>query len=336
MPVQLTLRSPKGGRVLAEREYADGYRIDAVSGWLVVVDRNGSVVAAHAACPGLEGRIVEHASAAAAPAEVDEEDEGEVEFPDGRRSSVLDDPPLRVADVRDEGDRFAEELLDDLHRLGDTYGPLGVAIAAATLTDPQVLVRQIVDDHGGAEVLQGVPEPTPDVDRDRLERDEAREAAAEARRDRDAERTSAGLYRAEVEEQTARAEREHAARLRAERLLAEQQLTTGTLRTHLDAERARAEEAEVTLDLYRQRVGELPGPTSIGEARVRVTSSAVRAIEEDPRRPRLDAWPDDAVLLTYRELRRLIAVHLEQHDAGEAARAMLDGEAPLRVSEVLA
>lgn len=35
----------------------------------------------------------------------------------------------------------AEELLTALQRLGDTYGPLGVAKAAARLTDVDVLVK---------------------------------------------------------------------------------------------------------------------------------------------------------------------------------------------------
>jgi hypothetical protein len=306
MPVQLTLRSPKGGRVLAEREYADGYRIDAVSGWLVVVDRNGSVIAAHAACPGLEGAVVEHASAAA--------------------------PPLRVADVRDD-DRFAERLLDHLGRLGDEYGPLGVAIAAATLTDPQVLVRQIVDEHGGAEVLQGVrlpeegdgePDAEDPVDHthdgceanlDALRAEVARlsglldDASREADRADRAE-VSEGAWRREVEEQTRRAEREHATRL----ALAEQ----------LAEERA-------TVALYRHRYGPV-----IAEAGGGRSETNPHPIAEDPRRPSLDHFPDDAILLTYREVRQLLALHLEAcSDSPHLARAMREGESGLRLAEVL-
>lgn len=59
-----------------------------------------------------------------------------------------------------------------------------------------------------------------------------------------------------------------------------------------------------------------------------------------------NAWPDDAVLLTYGELRRLIALHLTYVGAtlprdrpwvwvAERARAVEDGEAPLLISEVL-
>lgn len=58
------------------------------------------------------------------------------------------------------------------------------------------------------------------------------------------------------------------------------------------------------------------------------------------------AWPEDALTLTYGEMRQLIALHLDQlghtlgrvapwEDAHRAARAMRDGETPLRVSEVL-
>jgi hypothetical protein len=61
--------------------------------------------------------------------------------------------------LRHDGDRFAEGLMRALRRLGDEYGPLGVAIVAATLTDPQVLVRQITD----TRPRDPVPEPAEDV-----------------------------------------------------------------------------------------------------------------------------------------------------------------------------
>jgi hypothetical protein len=62
--------------------------------------------------------------------------------------------------------------------------------------------------------------------------------------------------------------------------------------------------------------------------------------------PGANAWPDDAVLLTYGELRQLIALHLTlcastmAHDRPwvwikERARAVSEGEAPLLISEVL-
>jgi hypothetical protein len=57
-------------------------------------------------------------------------------------------------------------------------------------------------------------------------------------------------------------------------------------------------------------------------------------------------WPEDAVTLTYTELRRLVALHLDLARQGmpntnpwgwvkQRARATLDGEIPILVSEVL-
>jgi hypothetical protein len=62
--------------------------------------------------------------------------------------------------------------------------------------------------------------------------------------------------------------------------------------------------------------------------------------------PATNAWPDDAVLLTYAELRGLVSLHLdlvrecmprtEPWGWVEArARAMRDGETPLLLSEVM-
>jgi hypothetical protein len=62
--------------------------------------------------------------------------------------------------------------------------------------------------------------------------------------------------------------------------------------------------------------------------------------------PGANAWPDDAVLLTYAELRSLIALHLDLARnqmpntqpwgwVKERARAMRDGETPLLLSEVM-
>lgn len=63
-------------------------------------------------------------------------------------------------------------------------------------------------------------------------------------------------------------------------------------------------------------------------------------LADDPRRPHLAHFPDDAVVLTYRELRRLVALHLDHADTSPAlpatlARAMRDDGAPLRLAEVL-
>lgn len=57
------------------------------------------------------------------------------------------------------------------------------------------------------------------------------------------------------------------------------------------------------------------------------------------------AWPDDAITLTYGEIRQLIALHLDRlgdslgrispwEDAHRAAAAMRDGETPLLIREV--
>jgi hypothetical protein len=351
MPVQLTLRSPKGGRVLHERTYDDGYRVDAASGWLVVIDRNGSVVAAHAACPGLEGRIVEYASAAASP----RGDEG---------NGGPEAPPLRVADVRLPGHPIDDALIDALHTLGRTYGPLGVALGAATLTDPDVLVQRLTEPAGephpeptegdgaedGLRLLVGLPhgdEPDDDdpldhthdgceeqadalraevarlsglLDDASREAERAEQAEAELARRRSEWETRSAEGRQQVDRLAAENDRlrqashaEHAARLRAERLLIAQQETTDTLRGHLDAERARAERAEGLVD----------------------DPADLRPVADDPRRPHPGEWPDDAVLLRYVELRRLVSLHLERYADGNVARAMLEGDVPLRLAEVL-
>ncbi len=63
-------------------------------------------------------------------------------------------------------------------------------------------------------------------------------------------------------------------------------------------------------------------------------------------RPSGDSWPEDGITLTYGELRRLIALHLDQAWQGmphhqpwgwvrARATAMRDGETPLLLSEVL-
>jgi hypothetical protein len=76
--------------------------------------------------------------------------------------------------------------------------------------------------------------------------------------------------------------------------------------------------------------------------------SRVRPWDGDAHRPvpAANAWPDDAVLLTYAELRRLVAQHLDMAWQGmpnvepwlwvrHRAKAMRDGESPLLLSEVM-
>lgn len=75
--------------------------------------------------------------------------------------SVLPDPepaapPLSVADLTDG--TVAPELLAALHDLGDRYGPLGVALAAAAETDPAVLVARLTTPAGSP---AAPPEETP-------------------------------------------------------------------------------------------------------------------------------------------------------------------------------
>jgi hypothetical protein len=83
----------------------------------------------------------------------------------------------------------------------------------------------------------------------------------------------------------------------------------------------RAYEAERTL---RERIAEADrpdradSPHSLGD-----------------RRPRLDRWPDDAVTLTYPELRALVALHLDRYCTPDSGRAMREGDVPLRLAEVL-
>lgn len=73
-----------------------------------------------------------------------------------------------------------------------------------------------------------------------------------------------------------------------------------------------------------------------------------RTLDGDAHRPvpAANAWPDDAVLLTYAELRRLVALHLDLARQGmprekpwewiaSRGRAVRDGEVPLLLAEVL-
>jgi hypothetical protein len=349
MPVQLTLRSPKGGRVLAERTYDDGLRIDATGGWLAVVDRNGSVIALHAATPGLEGAVVEYASAAARS------------FADEVASIEQHAaPPLRVADLTVPGQPIDNNLLDRLHALGRTYGPLGVAIAAATLTDLDALVRRLTEPEGDS-----VPKPADDLVSFDPDGDGPPNVVVDLDAEDPVDHTHDGC------EANLDALRAEVARLTAN-LDAQDQLNRRLIAEH----RSEVDELRTTLDLYRRRYGRHPEqpdrPATIGEALADAAPTItaerprrrwitlpgtvadpgerhhfhddtvphepidLRPLEEDPRRPSLDAWPDDAVLLTYAELRRLVSLHLERYNADEgAARAVLEGDVPLRVSEVL-
>jgi hypothetical protein len=86
------------------------------------------------------------------------------------------------------------------------------------------------------------------------------------------------------------------------------------------------------VELYRDdeeqaRPGLAPDPT--------LDEALDGSVDDDPRRPHPDSWPDDAVLLRYRELRDLVALHLDRYADARTARAMRDGDVPLRLAEVL-
>jgi len=51
------------------------------------------------------------------------------------------------ADVRVSHDT-APGLIEGLRRLGDDYGPLGVALAAADLTDTRLLIERLTAERG--------------------------------------------------------------------------------------------------------------------------------------------------------------------------------------------
>jgi len=90
---------------------------------------------------------------------------------------------------------------------------------------------------------------------------------------------------------------------------------------------------------------EIPRP---GLSEWQPTDATEAAAHRDAHRPvpGANAWPDDAVLLTYGEIRALIALHLNNtwqtmpndHPwlwIRRRATSMLEGEAPLLLSEVL-
>jgi hypothetical protein len=100
-------------------------------------------------------------------------------------------------------------------------------------------------------------------------------------------------------------------------------------------------------ELPRVRPG-LPGTPEVPEPTVGPSSpSGVSSAAEPPRpHPAANAWPDDAVTVTYAELRRLVALHLELCSATMPrdapwdwmrmrAGAVRDGETPLLLSEVM-
>jgi hypothetical protein len=72
-----------------------------------------------------------------------------------------------------------------------------------------------------------------------------------------------------------------------------------------------------------------------GRQAATITNQRTPAVDDDPYRPHPDSWPDDAVLLRYRELRALVALHLDRYCEPGSGRAMRDGDVPLRLAEVL-
>jgi hypothetical protein len=88
------------------------------------------------------------------------------------------------------------------------------------------------------------------------------------------------------------------------------------------------------VELYREE--ECPNPACAKLAHRGPCSEDLPDLADDPRRPRPDWYPDDAVTLSYRELRQLLGLHLERcAQDPDLARAMRDGESPLHLAEVL-
>jgi hypothetical protein len=352
MPVQLTLRSPKGGRVLAEHTYDDGRRIDAAGGWLAVVDRGGSVIALHAATPGLEGSVVECASAAApypagetATYPTDDGialDEGQDDTGSEHATNRHEMCEEQVLALRAEVDRLSE--LDELRTTLDLhqrrYGPTPHRSDRRPDRSGPQSSRWVADAQDRHHFYDDTPPQEP--------------TGAEQH-----------VYREDVEESAARAEREHAARLKVERLLSVERdardREQAALRDCRDLAQFRLDEWNTTREerdaLSREntvlreqlqartdrqqraeaQLASIPGERHhFHDDTVPHEPIDLRPLDEDPRRPSLDAWPDDAVLLTYAELRRLVSLHLERYNADAGtARAVLEGDVPLRVSEVL-
>jgi hypothetical protein len=93
-----------------------------------------------------------------------------------------------------------------------------------------------------------------------------------------------------------------------------------------DALRAEITSLGEQLDACRQQQGRQAAT---------ITNQRTPAVDDDPYRPHPDSWPDDAVLLRYRELRALVALHLDRYCEPGSGRAMRDGDVPLRLAEVL-
>jgi hypothetical protein len=95
----------------------------------------------------------------------------------------------------------------------------------------------------------------------------------------------------------------------------------------LDEEVGRRARAELDLEACRAQ--------QLRQARTITEQRSAGDLDGDPRRPHLDSWPDDAVLLRYRELRHLVALHLDRYCDPRSAAAMREGDVPLRLAEVL-
>lgn len=73
-------------------------------------------------------------------------------------------PPVVCTDPNcdhDPHDHVSGELVDELRVLGDSYGPLGVALAAAQLTDARTVMNRLEgrDDDDGDEAVDDNPYP---------------------------------------------------------------------------------------------------------------------------------------------------------------------------------
>lgn len=310
-----------------------------------------------------------------------------------------DQPPTQDRELLDLAETD-DRLLWVLRRAGDEWGPLGVALTAALLSDPNVVVqnlvvagaaqpigrkrlRAILTGRRGLDPIATVDEqiaPAPvrlylgadtpaaplgqvlDPERAivgdalplgyhvpspqhpaalrtyaaglvlfdghtlRIEYDGDPEPILRRERDEaveDAERYAAALTALERQRDEARERADH-----AERSCAEASRVIDDLRDRI---------APLTTDATPPE-GEDPSrdepPVTEEDAK------RPHPITEDPRRPRLDHFPDDAILLTYREIRRLLALHLEGCGSSVLsghglAQAMREGEAPLRLAEVL-
>jgi hypothetical protein len=169
-----------------------------------------------------------------------------------------------------------DRLLWLLGKAGDEWGRLGVALAAAHMSDPAVVAARL------RQAFSERLAPEEPVEQLRRQLDEANRNTAEARED--ADRYATAITTLERERDAARAE--------------------------LDACRAQ----------------------QLRQAR---TIAEQPPLDSDPRRPHLDSWPDDAVLLRYRELRHLVSLHLDRYCDPRSAAAMREGDVPLRLAEVL-